>query len=148
MLTNEEFENILNTQKFFINSNIKSCKIGENISYDLISNNDNKKFKLDVDRKTRSISLNKIKIQNRFDSIPLVRIDIDSPPHMNPDGVIIPRNHIHIYKEGYGLKWAFNLDEFHNIYFKNINIFNNLFIDFCNFCNIDVSKLNNFQGVI
>ncbi|MFR4986761.1 MAG: DUF6978 family protein [Lachnospirales bacterium] len=148
MLTYNEFQHIMSIQKNFIDCNIKFCKIGDNISYDLISiSNSNKKFKLDVDRRTRSIELNKIKIQNRLD-IPLIRVDINSPPHINPDRTKTSRNHIHIYKEGYDLKWAMNLEGFHSIYFKNTNIFNNLFIDFCKYCNIDISKLNNFQGVI
>ncbi len=60
MLTNNEFQHIMSIQKNFIDCNIKFCKIGDNISYDLISiSNSNKKFKLDVDRRTRSIALNK-----------------------------------------------------------------------------------------
>lgn len=148
MLTDKEFKNIMAMKKNFIDSDIKICKIGENISYDLISNDNTRKFKLDIDRRNGRISLNKLKIQNRTDNICLIRIDIDSPPHINPDGFITSRNHIHLYKEGYGLKWAVDLKNFHSIYFKNISIFNSLFIDFCSYCNIDINNLNNFQGVI
>ena len=64
-----------------------------------------------MDRRGR-IELSKFKLQNRYalTKLPLVRIDIDSPPHMNPDGTKTSRNHIHIYKDGYDEKFAYTLD--------------------------------------
>jgi hypothetical protein len=35
-----------------------------------------------------------------------MRLDIDGPPHRNPDGEEIPCPHLHIYREGLGDKWA------------------------------------------
>ena len=37
----------------------------------------------------------------------LVRLDLGGPPHRNPDGEEIGTPHIHVYREGYGDKWAF-----------------------------------------
>lgn len=41
------------------------------------------------------------------------RVDIDSPPHRNPDGTMTSRNHIHIYRETDhdtgNLPWAYDL---------------------------------------
>ena len=39
----------------------------------------------------------------------LLRIDINGPPHDNPDGTTVNCPHIHIYKEGYNLSWAYPL---------------------------------------
>ena len=39
----------------------------------------------------------------------LIRVDIDGPPHDNPDGKEIPCPHIHIYREGFEDKWALPL---------------------------------------
>jgi hypothetical protein len=39
----------------------------------------------------------------------LLRLDIDGPPHQNPDGVDVPCPHLHVYREGYGAKWAMPL---------------------------------------
>lgn len=80
----------------------------------------------------------------------LVRIDIDSPPHMNPDGTKISRNHIHIFKETDNdtgnLPWAYDLETFKQIKFdKNNIVFVEVFSEFCKYCNIN---LNNVQGVI
>ncbi len=36
----------------------------------------------------------------------LVRLDIEGAPHRNPDGQEVPTPHIHVYREGYGDKWA------------------------------------------
>lgn len=35
-------------------------------------------------------------------TIPLVRFDVDGPPHLNPNGETIEETHIHIYREGFG----------------------------------------------
>jgi len=38
--------------------------------------------------------------------IPLVRVDFGGQPHTNPDGEMIQTPHIHVYREGFGDKWA------------------------------------------
>ncbi len=35
-----------------------------------------------------------------------MRLDLDGPPHRNPDGVEVPCPHLHVYREGFGDKWA------------------------------------------
>ena len=53
------------------------------------------------------INLAKNTFQNRARrSVILARLDVAGPPHRNPDGQEIPAPHLHIYKEGYGDKWA------------------------------------------
>lgn len=39
-------------------------------------------------------------------TIILMRLDLDGPPHRNPDGEEIPCPHLHVYREGDGDKWA------------------------------------------
>jgi len=39
--------------------------------------------------------------------IVLLRLDIAGPDHKNPDDTIIPCPHLHVYREGFGTKWAF-----------------------------------------
>jgi len=57
---------------------------------------------------TRSqITLTKATFQNRARAaIVLMRLDLDGPPHRNPDGEEIPCPHLHLYKEGSADKWA------------------------------------------
>ena len=60
---------------------------------------------LDVTR--AQIKLTKATYQNRVrQAIVLMRLDLDGPPHRNPDETEIPCPHLHIYREGYGDKWA------------------------------------------
>lgn len=80
----------------------------------LVSKDGRQKFLLDI-RKAR-IDLVKGTYQNRArHTIILARLDIGGPPHRNPDGAEIPCPHLHVYREGFGDKWAFPLSgEFAN----------------------------------
>lgn len=80
------------------------------------------------------MNLKKYKLQNRARSVEiLVRIDVNGSPHKNPDGLVIPCPHIHIYKEGYNDKWAYPLDDYP--FQDPLDIFLT-FQDFADFCNI------------
>ena len=37
----------------------------------------------------------------------LARLDFGGAPHRNPDGEEIASPHLHVYREGFGDKWAF-----------------------------------------
>ncbi len=39
--------------------------------------------------------------------IVLARLDFAGPPHRNPDGEEVGSTHLHLYREGYGDKWAY-----------------------------------------
>ena len=79
---------------------------GERIAIPLISPDKRENFMLDVTR--NGIKLTKATYQNRArQSVILMRLDLDGPPHRNPDGEEILCPHLHIYREGYGDKWAY-----------------------------------------
>jgi hypothetical protein len=60
---------------------------------------------LDVTR--AQIRLTKATYQNRARvAIVLMRLDLDGPLHRNPDGEEVPCPHLHVYREGWGVKWA------------------------------------------
>lgn len=64
------------------------------------------RFKIDVQRKGKK-KRTKCTYQMRYVQTEiLVRVDIDGPPHENPDGEEVPCPHIHIYREGYADRWA------------------------------------------
>ena len=78
---------------------------GDRLSVALISLDKRENFALDITR--AQISLTKATYQNRArQAIVLLRLDLDGPPHRNPNGDEIPCPHLHVYKEGYGDKWA------------------------------------------
>ena len=62
-------------------------------------------FLLDLTR--GQIKLTKATYQNRArQAIILMRLDLGGSPHRNPDDEEIPCPHLHVYREGYGDKWA------------------------------------------
>ncbi|MBI1849041.1 MAG: hypothetical protein HYR85_01725 [Planctomycetes bacterium] len=62
-------------------------------------------FLLDLSR--ARIDLLKVKMQNRARQVVvLVRLDLGGAPHRNPDGEEVPVPHLHVYREGFGDKWA------------------------------------------
>ncbi len=96
---------------------LKKIKAEDSI-YDLRSNkllipligqsSPQEEFILDIHKS--SIRIEKHTFQNRVrKSIGLIRIDFGPVAHTNPDGQIVKGPHIHIYKEGYDLKWAYLL---------------------------------------
>jgi len=79
---------------------------GERLAIPLSSSDKRQQFTLDICR--ARIKLTKGNYQNRVrQAIILMRLDIDGPPHRNPDGVEVQCPHMHVYREGYGDKWAF-----------------------------------------
>lgn len=102
------------------------------ISIPLISANGKERFILDVTR--GKISLAKCTYQNRArEIVVLIRLDIGGPKHTNPDEKEIACPHLHIYRENYGDKWAYQIpvDRFQHI----VDPWET-FIDFMDFCNI------------
>ncbi len=72
----------------------------------LVSHDGREDFALDVSRD--NIDLAKAKYQHRARRVvPLARLDLNGRPHTNPDGRPMPRTHLHLYREGFGLAWAF-----------------------------------------
>jgi hypothetical protein len=49
--------------------------------------------------------------QRIFTSITLLRLDIDTKPHQNPDGKKISGTHLHVYRHGFGDGWAYELTD-------------------------------------
>jgi len=80
-------------------------RAGEQLSVPLTSVDRREMFALDITRS--NIKLTKSTHQTRArQAIVLVRLDLDGPPLRNPDGVEVPCPHLHVYREGFGDKWA------------------------------------------
>lgn len=89
--------------------------LGGSIRVPLQSTDRREKFVLDVNRS--QVNLAKGTYQNRARGvIVLARLDFAGPPHRNPDDEEIPCPHLHLYREGYGDKWAYSVpaDRFPN----------------------------------
>lgn len=78
---------------------------GKSLALQLQSADRREQFILDLSR--GRIDLLKVKMQNRArQTVVLVRLDLGGAPHRNPDDEEIPSPHLHVYREGYGDKWA------------------------------------------
>lgn len=91
---------------------------GEALSIPLRSQDDREEFLIDINR--GRIKLTKCTYQERHNGvIILVRLDVDGPPHTNPELSIVPLTylipyngmtiecpHLHLYVEGFIDKWA------------------------------------------
>ncbi len=105
---------------------------GGRISIPLASRNKRENFLLDVG--IGRIDLLKGTYQNRaLQMVVLVRLDFGGQPHRNPDGQEIPSPHLHIYREGYGDKWAAPIPA---QCFTNIQDLWQTLQDFMKYCNI------------
>ena len=132
MLTQSEADGLIAMAKSFVAPGSVSIPPGADDTHDLIGEDADERFLLDVWRGT--IRLSKLRLQTRGRKvIVLVRIDIDGSPHSNPDGVKLPGTHLHLYREGYEDKWAFPVDP--NL-FGNLTDIHQAFEDFCAYCNI------------
>jgi hypothetical protein len=78
---------------------------GEQVIIPITSQDRRENFLLDLTRSR--IKLSKATFQNRArQTVILMRLDLDGPPHRNPDDEEIPCPNLHVYREGYGDKWA------------------------------------------
>lgn len=110
---------------------------GQKIMVPLISFNGREAFSLDIAR--GRIDLSKHTFQNRARSmVVLVRLDLSGRPHKNPDGEDIPVPHLHIFREGFGDKWAIPPPK---EYFGNLADIVQTLDDFMGFCNITLKPL-------
>ena len=105
---------------------------GGKVCLPLVSVDGREDFLLDVRR--GRIDLRKGTYQTRARQvITLVRMDFGGAAHRNPDNEEIPSPHLHLYREGYGDKWAIPVpvNEFPNLG----DIWQTL-MDFFGYCNV------------
>ncbi len=134
-LTQAEADALLKMNKVSIdNTKHKLPHLGDKISVPLTSLDKKETFLLDIIK--GKIDLLKQTYQTRsHTTIVLARFDT-GPPHCNPPGlggekVGVP--HLHLYKEGYGHKFA--TDKLDNI-FSDLNDPQKVLHDFMKYCNI------------
>lgn len=77
--------------------------LGGGIEVPLVSSNQREMFSLDISRKRIALTT-KYQMRGR-QVVVLARLDFASP-HRNPDGEEIGIPHLHLYREGFGDKWA------------------------------------------
>lgn len=106
---------------------------GGSLQIPLVSLDKRENFILDVTKRGR-IDLTKGSYQNRAKQVViLVRLDFDGRPHRNPDGSEIGSPHLHLYREGFGDKWAAPVPANHFSDTQDIWL---TLVEFMKYCNI------------
>lgn len=131
-LTQSEADALMAMEKHRINEDQWDYpSLGGAISIPLRSTDKKEEFLLDIGR--GRIDLKKTKYQNRARYVVvLVRIELGGPPHRNPDDTEVTAPHLHLYREGYGDKWASPLPKA----FSNVEDQWKVLQDFMKFCSI------------
>jgi Family of unknown function (DUF6978) len=107
---------------------------GGSLVIPLTSEDKREHFLLDIHR--GRIDLLKGTYQNRARQVVvLVRLDFGGPPHRNPDGQEVPCPHLHLFREGFGDKWAVPVPTKD---FPNIGDLWSTLSDFMRYCNVVV----------
>jgi uncharacterized protein DUF6978 len=131
LLTQREADTLIAVEKHRANDDSFGIPLnGEKWTADLVSVDGRERFLLDVGRGRIAV---KAKFQNRARQIVvLVRVDTRGR-HKNPDGVVVPAPHIHVYREGYGDQWAEPLPKDH---FGDPTDFSLTLREFMRYCSI------------
>ncbi|MBA4291203.1 MAG: hypothetical protein C0439_19720 [Pseudomonas sp.] len=77
--------------------------LGGRIEVPLLSRDERERFSLDINRKRIALTTG-YQARGR-QVIVLARLDF-AAPHRNPDGTEVGVPHLHVYREGFGDKWA------------------------------------------
>jgi len=108
--------------------------LGGHLTLPLISEDGHESFHLDIRR--GGIDLVKGTYQNRaMQVVVLVRLDFGGAPHRNPDDKEVPTPHLHMYREGYGDKWAFPAPQEQFPHIQDVWITLQDFMHYCNIVN-------------
>lgn len=132
-LTQAEADALLAVHKHRVNEDRSDFPMaGQSLILPLQSHDKREHFLLDLSR--GRLDLLKVKMQNRARQIVvLVRLDLGGAPHRNPDDEEIPAPHLHVYREGYGDKWAIPVPA--NRFTATADLWRTL-EEFMQFCNI------------
>ena len=132
-LTQVEADALIAVEKHRLDGNVWDFPgPGEKIVIPLASADKRESFMLDITRVR--IKLTKVTYQSRArDSVVLLRLDIDGGLHRNPDGVEVPCPHIHLYRQGYGDKWAYPVPL---AIYPDLGSFSASFNSFMQHCNV------------
>jgi hypothetical protein len=145
-LTQAEADLLLAMEKHHIEPDTYEFPFGgQELEIPLVSADRDEAFLLDIYR--GRLKLSKMKFQNRArQSIVLARLDLDGAPHRNPDGEEMACSHLHIYRAGFGHKWAREVRV--GTVFADLSDPMQTLNDFVRFCNITIPPILNSRLVL
>lgn len=135
LLTQQEADALLALEKYCVigSNRFNFPSLGGALRIPLHSLDEREEFSLDITRGRILLEKNTFQTRARKTVI-LARLDIAGPPHRNPDGEEIVCPHLHLYREGYGDKWAIPLPEMFRGTEDSIKLLDT-FMDYCKIVN-------------
>ncbi len=105
---------------------------GQDLEIRLLSKDTRESFLLNLRR--NRFELGRATYQTRARVVVvLARLDLHRAPHRNPDGIEVSGTHLHVYRHGFGDRWALEIP---NEAFPDPGDVWHSFHDFLKFCNI------------
>ena len=130
-ISQAEADLLLRMEKFRVDSTHHAFPdLGGQIEIALQSQNQREYFLLNISRKKITLTT-KFQMRGRK-SLVLARLDF-SAPHRNPDDSEVGIPHLHLYREGFGDKWAVDVPE--NL-LENPSDAWQVLLDFMTYCSI------------
>jgi hypothetical protein len=106
-LSQAEADALLRMEKYRVDATANAFPdLGGHIQIALQSQNQREAFSLDISRRHIALTT-KYQTRGRH-SVVLARLDFNSP-HRNPDDTEVGIPHLHLYREGFGDKWAYDV---------------------------------------
>jgi len=113
MLAQWEADKLLQLPKVYTVTTTVALTVGVDDDYPVESTDGVDHFLLDISRSRRNP--NKARFQLRFRKEVVLARMCTAKPHSNPDGQEVGAPHFHVYREGYGARWAEQLPSFANV---------------------------------
>lgn len=144
LLNQDEIDELLNILKEvrYEKDNFRFPEKGESEKLDVYSIDGKKKFIIDITPGSKRSNPKKVTYQERYlKDIVLIRLDLYSQFHTNPDGTHVSHNHIHIIKEGYDDRYAYEIPE----EFIDIDDKIGTLINFLEYCKVQNPYFSNIE---
>jgi hypothetical protein len=111
-MTDSEAESLIADLKRLVSmdKNLQLPKQGEKGNYPTESSYKSDKFTVFIYRGSKEMGKITYHAMDNATNTPLLRLDVNAQEHTNPDGEKISGSHLHIFKEGYEIKYAIEFD--------------------------------------
>ena len=140
ILTQEEGDGLLAMAKVAVASDpVDLPDLGGRAEFALVSKDRREEFVINFTRNRIKLSKRSHHMRGRK-VVGLCRLCLDGAPHRNPDGGEVGPRHMHVYREGFGLKFAVDLPDG---VFRDLDDGLSTIEDFMRYCN--VVELPNFR---
>lgn len=144
MLSQEQIDMLLNILKKikYDKENFYFPETGNSKQLEAVSYDNKYKFLIDIKPGRTERRKKQLTLQERYNKdVILLRLDLNGPPHTNPDGKQLSGNHLHIIKEGYNDRFAYEIPD--NIVDEDDRL--QTLINFLEYCKIENPIFTNME---